>query len=261
MNPIEKFLPDVLKGIRRCESAIIGLDRVPADEVISGADWAPDTNASYCERCGSSRFGSSSECPCPGGTLVTGYGRLVRLTNYEEPMSGWIREMKYRSWESMAESLGRLLGEAIRSSGHFEEASKPLLVPVPMPSGRRLVRGMDHAASLCAGVSRATGFKVFQPLKQKHGRVQAGASFSQRSRKPDPFLISWTGRLRAKSLQGRSVLVIDDVRTTGRTLGLVSRALKRSGASVVGAGVLAVRELPESVVFSRASTGKQPSRM
>ena len=161
-------------------------------------------------------------------------------------MAGWIKEMKYRSWQSMAHLLGMKLGEAIRENDVFKNAERPVLVPVPMPFTRRFSRGLDHAALLSAGASKTTGFKVLQPLKQKICDVQSGATLSQRSRKRDPFMVSMQGRLRGRCLEGRFVIVIDDVRTTGRTIGLVARALKGCGASVIGAGVLAVTDVKQA---------------
>ena len=60
--------------------------------------------------------------------------------------------------------------------------------------------------------------------------------------KPDPFKVSLSGRVLKKRIEGRRVIVIDDVRTTGRTIGLVARALERRGAVVIGSGVLAVAD-------------------
>jgi ComF family protein len=238
----KKIVRGFTSCLRRCESAFVGLDRRPAEEVISKAEWHPDLVEMYCSRCGSSLSWSCRTCPCVPGAFANTHGALVRLSSYEEPMSGWIKEMKYRSWQSMAQVLGKMLGEAIRTSHVLGGAEKPVLVPVPMPYARRFRRGMDHADLLCSGVSKTTGFEVFQPLKQKNCDVQSGATLSQRSRKRDPFMVSIQGRFWGKYLEGRSVIVIDDVRTTGRTIGLVARALKGCGASVVGAGVLAVTD-------------------
>ena len=227
-------------GIRRWESALIGHQRTPADEIVTASAWAPDDAACYCTQCGNGLDWSAHRCSCSGRTLATRHGNVVRLSSYQEPVSEWVRMMKYRAWFSMANVLGELLGESILRCRAFEHDESPWLVPVPMPWSRRFARGMDHAALVCKGVSKTTGFKVFQPLKQVNGRVQSGATMSQRSRKRDPFKVSLNGRVWKKGFTDRRVIVIDDVRTTGRTIGLVARALERRGAVVIGSGVLAV---------------------
>lgn len=226
--------------IRHLESALIGHHRTPADEVVTASTWAPDHSASYCAQCGSGLDWSVHRCSCSGKTLATRHGNVVRLSSYQDPVSEWIRMMKYQGWDSMANVLGELLGKSIVRCRVFEHGEPPWLVPVPMPWPRRFARGMDHAALICKGVSKTTGFKVFQPLKQINGRIQSGATVSQRSRKRDPFKVSLNGWALKKRIRGRRVIVIDDVRTTGRTIGLVARALERRGAVVIGSGVLAV---------------------
>ena len=230
-------------AIRRWESALIGHQRTPADEVVTASTWSPDDGACYCTQCGNGLDWSVHRCSCSGRTLATRHGNVVRLSSYEEPVSEWIRMMKYHAWISMASVLGELLGKSILRCRRFEDGEPPWLVPVPMPWSRRFTRGMDHAALVCKGVSKTTGFKVFQPLKQVNGRIQSGATMSQRTRKRDPFRVSLNGRVWRKRLKHRRVIVIDDVRTTGRTIGLVARALERRGAVVIGSGVLAVADV------------------
>ena len=230
-------------AIRQWESALIGHQRRPANEVVMASAWSPDDGACYCPQCGNGFDWSVHGCSCSGRTLATRHGNVVRLSSYQEPVSEWIRMMKYHAWISMANVLGELLGKSILRCRRFDDGESPWLVPVPMPWSRRFKRGMDHAALICRGVSKTTGFKVFQPLKQINGRVQSGATMSQRSRKRDPFRVSLNGRLWGKGLKHRRVIVIDDVRTTGRTIGLVARALERRGAVVIGSGVLAVADV------------------
>ncbi len=259
MTPEQKGIGSVSTTVRRWESALVGHHRTPADDVVRVSAWAPDDSASYCPRCGGGLDWSIQTCACSGRTLATRHGTLVRLSSYQEPVSEWIRMMKYQSWVSMAKVLGELLGKSILQCSAFEHEETPWLVPVPMPWSRRFVRGMDHAALLCKGVAKTTGFQVFQPLKQINGRIQSGATVSQRSRKRDPFRVSLNGRMLKKRLKHRRVIVIDDVRTTGRTIGLVARALEGCGAVVIGAGVLAVADMRESAtkgVRSKLITGR-----
>ena len=243
MTPETNKTGSVSLAIRRWESALIGHQRTPADEVVTASAWSPDDGACYCRQCGNGLDWSVHRCSCSKRTLATRHGNVVRLSSYEEPVSEWIRMMKYHAWISMANVLGELLGKSILRCRRFDDGEPPWLVPVPMPWSRRFTRGMDHAALVCKGVSKTTGFKVFQPLRQVSGRTQSGATMSQRSRKRDPFRVSLNGRVWRKRLKHRRVIVIDDVRTTGRTIGLVARALERRGAVVIGSGVLAVADV------------------
>ena len=89
------------------------------------------------------------------------------------------------------------------------------LVPVP---GRR---GHDHAAALARSLAKRTGLSVREPLSRRRGPRQVGRPRAERLRSPPQFDANAPGA-------GRVVLV-DDVITTGATLGACARALRERG--------------------------------
>lgn len=119
-----------------------------------------------------------------------------------------------------------------------------VVVPVPMPAGRRLVRGIDHARLIAEATARTLRAEVAQPLRNRSkGRQAATRSVGGRRRGARGI-----GRRRdrigvaaGRRVRGRIVIVVDDVLTTGATARRTVRHLRRLGATFVIVAVCAVR--------------------
>jgi predicted amidophosphoribosyltransferase len=96
------------------------------------------------------------------------------------------------------------------------------IVPVPTAPLRTMARGFDPAAEVAAALARRTELPVQACLARRGGGRQVGRRRAQRIGHP-PLI-------RASGQVPRSVLLIDDVLTTGATLASCAQALRRSGA-------------------------------
>lgn len=121
----------------------------------------------------------------------------------------------------MAEQLGRI----------WRPAGQPTVVPVPLHPSRRLERGFNQAELLAGELARLAGFPapVSACERVRDTPQQSGLDRWARS-------MSLIGAFRVREagcVSGRTVLVVDDVVTTGATAGEVARALKAAGAREV----------------------------
>lgn len=127
-----------------------------------------------------------------------------------------------------------------------------LVVPVPLHPRRLVERGFDQAALLSGPIARHLGVE-HRPralLRTRETPPQASLDRAARSANvADAFRCSSVA-----SLRGRRVLLVDDVRTTGSTLGACAEALHAAGVSEVQTLVLASRNRDEK------STKPQPAR-
>jgi predicted amidophosphoribosyltransferase len=96
------------------------------------------------------------------------------------------------------------------------------IVPVPTAPMRSALRGFDSAAEIAAALAERTKLPVQACLVRKGGGRQVGKRRSERIGHPP--LIQASGEV------PRSVLLIDDVLTTGATLSSCARALRSAGA-------------------------------
>jgi ComF family protein len=110
-----------------------------------------------------------------------------------------------------------------------------LLAPAPMHWTRLAVRSFNQAARLTQALARTSG-KPWKPgalARVKRRKSQAGLSASERRRNVG-------GAIKARGrYEGKIVLVVDDVFTTGATLEACARALRKAGAAEVHAVTLA----------------------
>jgi ComF family protein len=123
--------------------------------------------------------------------------------------------------------MGAAVGEAL--------AKADFIAPAPMHWTRLAVRSFNQAAWLAQALSAASG-KPWKPgaLKRvKRRKSQAGLSASERRRNVGGA-IKASGRF-----EGKIIVVVDDVFTTGATLEACSRALRKAGAAEVHAVTLA----------------------
>ena len=143
--------------------------------------------------------------------------------------------LKYGNRPAYGHALGRLIGAAYRDTTAPEPA---LVVPVPLHRIRRYERGYNQSAMLARGVGQALAVPTAETLLT---RPRATASQTNLSR-----LRRWENVagafavMQPEAVAGRSLLLIDDVLTTGATLTAAAMALKQAGASSVHVATLAL---------------------
>ena len=130
---------------------------------------------------------------------------------------------KYGGRRSLSTPLGRLM----RQRGADMLAASAAIVPVPLHRSKRRARGFDQAADLAHELGlpvvaalrrvRATPAQATLPAAQRHGNVRGA------------FALTPAGR----ALRNSTVVLVDDVSTTGATLDACARVLKGGGVTEV----------------------------
>ncbi len=153
-------------------------------------------------------------------------GRVRSIGWYE----GWVEQsvslIKYGRESARAASLGPLMAKQVR-----DLPAHDLIVPVPLHRRREAERGFNQSAELAASLAFEVGRPVSLNLVERviHTRPQVGLEREARLvNVRDAFIAVDPERVRRKS-----ILLVDDVFTTGSTVGEVARVLRRAGASRV----------------------------
>jgi ComF family protein len=125
----------------------------------------------------------------------------------------------------------------------------PVIVPVPLHPSRRRERGFNQAELLAGGLIKTLG----RGSGATELRVLTGSLRRKRATPPQTGLSLAARRenlrgafevVEAEAIRDRTVVVIDDVMTTGATLSACARALKRAGATRV-IGITLARATPQ----------------
>jgi ComF family protein len=165
------------------------------------------------------------------------FDEAVRLGPYDGTLRDAILRMKAASGEALAESMGCHF-VAWRAE-RFAAWKAEVLVPVPLHWWRRWQRGYNQSE----GIARGMGERLRLPVRSDWLR-RVRWTRKQFNLSPTEREANIKGAFRVTSacaVQGKRVVLVDDVLTTGSTLSECARVLKQAGAGWVGVAVLGLR--------------------
>jgi ComF family protein len=167
-----------------------------------------------------------------------GFDASFAMGSYNGELRELCLRLKHEQNAWLASWLSELLVEA-RRDAFSALPSDTLVVPVPLHWWRHWRRGYNQAETLAEGVAKQLKLPIHRLLK----RVVGTRRLADLSRTARSEVMRNAFRARACSkLTGRTVLLVDDVLTTGATCGAAARALKRAGAARVVVAVVARTE-------------------
>lgn len=132
-----------------------------------------------------------------------------------------IYDLKYANRPDIGEDLGRMMAEEMQMAGFF--AGRGVLMPVPLSAKRLRQRGYNQSEMICRGIREKTGWAIAaKALRRKHFK-QSQTILTRQQRRDnvvDIFELHQT-----EGLEGKHILLVDDVCTTGATLAACANAL------------------------------------
>jgi ComF family protein len=180
-----------------------------------------------------------SQCPrcadaSPGGICGAcqkqppHFDATIAAFRYAFPADKLVQELKYRQRLAIADFLAQALLAGPRPAGD-------LLLPVPLSRERLRERGFNQALEIARPLARALGLPLLVDACHRRRDTAPQATLPWRQRH---------GNVRhafecAADLTGKSVIVVDDVMTTGATLNELAGSLKARGAARVSNWVVA----------------------
>lgn len=187
-----------------------------------------------CEGCIARWAGTPLPCSLVAGPI----GRCVAAVAYAYPWSGLLARLKFHDEPGWAGPLSVLMVRAGRQAGCLADCDA--VVPVPLSPRRMAQRGYNQAWELARRLGRPAEARAL--LRCTDGAPQHTLDRARRlTQLRGAFMVhpGW-----AAWVQGRHLLLVDDVVTTGATLQAAATALQQAGAAGVDALVLAATPAP-----------------
>ena len=168
------------------------------------------------------------------------YAFLAPL-NYEDGVvRGLIHSLKYRHLHPAGKILGEMLANYLRSWGFLTSAqarSSVILTAIPLHPARERVRGFNQSVLIARGLAGKLNLELEEEAlgRVKKTKPQTGLNSEERKKNVwESFAI-----LKPGLVKGKTIVLVDDVATTGATLEEAARVLKGAGAQRVWAVTVA----------------------
>ena len=193
------------------------------------ADGLERLTAPYCRICAAPRVaGVCRWC----GQHPRAFDSLRSPYLFEGPVRDAIHALKYRGVRASAGTLAGLMATYLERN----PVAADVLVPAPLHPRRLRSRGYNQSALLARGLGEAMALPVREDLLARTANARPQVEVQSREDRHANVAGNFAS---TGDATGLTVLLIDDVATTGSTLSECARALRDAGAAQVYALTLA----------------------
>lgn len=210
-----------------------------AGDGVCGACWAQLSFIAppYCPRLG------IPFVYVPGPDLMSmeaiadppAYRRARAAVRYDDVARAMVHALKYQDRSDLAPTMGRWMARA----GTELVTEADALIPVPLHWRRGWSRRYNQSGALARTISRQSGVRVTGDALRRIRPTQQQVGLSRHERTSNVQGAFQVPAERAHLVQGRRIVLIDDVLTSGATVDACARALLRAGAKQVDVLVFA----------------------
>lgn len=234
---INEFFPSNMKCILCGEELSQNTLYSICDDCMSSL---PFNDGHVCLRCDRPLNNMGNYCTnCKNGKLY--FKRNKSLFLYKSPINTVIRKLKYDNKKYLSDTFSNMIaGEVSKMEHHFD-----VVVPVPLFPKRQKKRGYNQSELLCEALKTKLNMNVDTTLllKIRNTRTQANLTRIERMENLDSaFMVS-----NKKAVKGKTILIVDDVFTTGTTINECAKTLVEAGAKAVYSVTLAHAHFKDDV--------------
>jgi len=152
---------------------------------------------------------------------------------YNSLSSKFIKTFKYKGAFSMSEEIGSFLIKRILETNFLNQFKDPLFVPIPLHKKKTKERGFNQTLL----IGRLLSDKLNLPLESKllerriYNKAQATKNaFERRTLSEETFFFNW--KYYKEYYNKKEIILLDDVITTGTTLEMATKSIKRISSDI-----------------------------
>lgn len=184
--------------------------------------WCGRVDTEWCTRCGD----ALDAVPLDLATKVVGGVTIGSTGVHSDQLRRALRDLKYESVTPLSEPLGKRLSNALQILSWPVDA----VVPVPLHANRLATRGYNQAQLLADEVAHRFTLPCFPSAVQRVRDTQSQVELSATQRQNN-MLNAFVAY--PHDIVDKTILIIDDVCTTGATLTECAHAVLEAGARAV----------------------------
>jgi len=170
---------------------------------------------------------------------ATSLDQALCYWDFSPELQSLIHEMKYRRKPVIGEILGRYMARQVPEV--FTMCTG--IIPVPLHATRQRERGYNQSAAIARGIGEVSGVTVEESFLRRRLYTQSQTTLSREERRENLTGVFAVPHKCSGRIRNRSLLLVDDVFTTGATVESAASTLKQAGAAWVGSITLASASL------------------
>jgi ComF family protein len=179
-----------------------------------------------CRRCGKQLRSESSDLCRDCRTLPHVFERGETVFTYHSAAGGIFR-FKYRGRQEYGAYYGKCMADKLVCSMNISRRMPDYLVPVPVSAHRLAARGYNQAFVLAREISRRTGIPVRDDVLRRVADTLPMKNMTPAERQNN---LKKAFQAFGNDVELNSIMLIDDIYTTGATIDACAHALYRQGA-------------------------------
>ncbi|MFO7896916.1 MAG: ComF family protein [Candidatus Cloacimonadales bacterium] len=192
-----------------------------------------------CPGCGSSISGAEVVCAACVQKLVWreqttepgdfSFERSLAVFDFTPLVQQLIHEFKYNEMRSLGKFLATEAANFLQAQADLPQID--LVVPVPLHRVKKRFRGFNQAEILSQTIAKKCGYQHFPQALARKRFTQTQTQLNRQERQQN--VAQAFGSKYRQKLVGKTVLLVDDVFTTGATTNTISNVLKNNGVSQI----------------------------